>query len=811
MKNPSRSTSKRAKTPHKSVREKKGNETGVGNRQQLQDNAKSNHDAPKASNAPSAEFFSRAHVENHGSFINNVIFQNRDGLDVDLKLLLPLVVVDAMHTGKVRADPLRCDPNTRQAIHLDIISWIESECLEKGILWILGPAGIGKSAIAMTTAEKLDHRDSKAKLAASFFFFSSDTQRNDIHYLVPTLAYQLAIWMQEVGREVERVIKRNPKILEATVEAQWKALIVEPVNSVSGLPPSVIIIDGLDECGSAKEQRRILDLISSCGSNFPLAFLITSRPEPPIVNAFNSEPLSSLCRPHIDLSQHKDYREMYNFIQSNFSKIYSRHQDILQSYSKCGTWPSDDVIDLITSRADGQYIYPVTIFKYIDDDDSIPHEKLQACLEQVPEASSPLDILYLQVLRSSHKPDNIRLQDLLFLTSFTTTSIPALSNPPRIQFHFPEATFRRITKARISTELSMKAVVLFLFSDSDNVQCRFALRKLHSVLSIPKDEESGVITIHHKSFMDFLFDHRRSGSYYIGKIARASEVIKQCLTKLEQPMNTHSAKFFQALLHIWWRCSAYLLCITDNLSLLLESFDFDPCLERMLECGYNIGLQEDFVESCNTWKRPSLIAKFGNAAFGYATYAAWLRRYYSCMWQGCDHYWNEICPNYIYHNGECPLTWNTLLALSKIYVRYRIGATKLNPEVVGLWIMTTDASHVVLPSLAMLTSPGMLRGLPEKDARYLHCWSRPWAICNGEDRFREDEEEWEDELRNIILSLIQQLPKEHHYHELNGANVLLWLKVNLKDFSDSRVASEVLAHWEGGDCNSPEMTMLEAL
>ncbi|KAF8649547.1 hypothetical protein AX16_005751 [Volvariella volvacea WC 439] len=318
-----------------------------------------------------------------------------------------------MHTGKVRADPLGCHPDTRQAIHRDIISWIENNSREKGILWIVGPAGIGKSAIAMTTAEKLDHHDSEAKVAASFFFFVHDSQRNDVHRLVPTLAYQLAVWMQEVGKEIEQVVKRNPKILEATVEAQWKALIIEPVKSASGFPPSVIIIDGLDECGGPKEQRRVLNLISSCGPEFPLAFLITSRPEPPIVNAFKSEPLFSLCRPQINLSRHKDYQEMYNFIRSSFSEIYSKHQDMLQPHLQDGIWPSGDVVDLITSRADGQYIYPVTLFKYIDDDDSLPHEKLQACLKQTPEALSLLDMLYFQILRSSHNPEDARLQGLL--------------------------------------------------------------------------------------------------------------------------------------------------------------------------------------------------------------------------------------------------------------------------------------------------------------------------------------------------------------------------------------------------------------
>src|SRR5262249_30872736 len=103
------------------------------------------------------------------------------------------------------------------------------------------------------------------------------------------------------------------------------------------------------------------------------------------------------------------------FIQSNLTKIYNAHRDILQCYSVDGKWPSDTDVNLITQRADGQYVYPVTLLKYIDNDDENPHDRLQACLEQVPEALSPIDMLYLGILRSSHKPNNEEIQDILFL------------------------------------------------------------------------------------------------------------------------------------------------------------------------------------------------------------------------------------------------------------------------------------------------------------------------------------------------------------------------------------------------------------
>ncbi|KAF8645423.1 hypothetical protein AX16_007826 [Volvariella volvacea WC 439] len=270
-----------------------------------------------------------------------------------------------MHTGKVRAEPLRCHPETRQAIILDIVTWIEDISREKNILWLLGPAGIGKSAIAMSVAEKLDEPGSKAKVAGSFFFFANDSRRSDFKNLVLTLAYGLSVWMEDVGLEIDKVLRRDSQVMHATLETQWRRLIVDTVRAVANVPPAVIIIDGLDECGGAADQRRILDLIGSCASDFPLAFLIASRPEPHLANAISAEPLSSLCRQSINLANCRDSAEMRLFIKSSFFSIYTNHRDILQLYAKNGVWPSNEDIDLITSRSDGQYIYPATLFKIV--------------------------------------------------------------------------------------------------------------------------------------------------------------------------------------------------------------------------------------------------------------------------------------------------------------------------------------------------------------------------------------------------------------------------------------------------------------
>jgi adenylate kinase family enzyme len=84
------------------------------------------------------------------------------------------------------------------------MEWIDSPEGQARFLWIFGPAGSGKSAIAQTIAEicfKLN------KLAASFFFSRNAAARNNESMLITTLVYQLANSFPEM-REDRRVEDR---------------------------------------------------------------------------------------------------------------------------------------------------------------------------------------------------------------------------------------------------------------------------------------------------------------------------------------------------------------------------------------------------------------------------------------------------------------------------------------------------------------------------------------------------------------------------------------------------------------------------
>src|SRR6266568_8002150 len=90
--------------------------------------------------------------------------------------LMQEVSPSAFHNSDNRADPPKCHPNTRVAVIDKITDWATGTMdTDTFILWLYGPAGAGKTAIARKVAELFAEH---ALLLASFLFFRSDANRN---------------------------------------------------------------------------------------------------------------------------------------------------------------------------------------------------------------------------------------------------------------------------------------------------------------------------------------------------------------------------------------------------------------------------------------------------------------------------------------------------------------------------------------------------------------------------------------------------------------------------------------------------------
>ncbi|TEB16104.1 hypothetical protein FA13DRAFT_1747272 [Coprinellus micaceus] len=293
----------------------------------------------------------------------------------EMEALLKHVAHGALHDSAERGpDAPKCHPETRIAVQMDIMGWIEHgerDDAPRRILWLSGPAGSGKTAIAGTIADEC-HK--KGLLAASFFFsaFAGSTNRRVSRLLISTLAYSLIRHKSIVGLKeaVLSAIEDDPIIFERHLDQQLETLILTPFYNTLGRSdsrqwPGVILIDGLDECQSRTES----DIgpggyTRTAGTNaqkevlprFPFRVIIASRPEPVIRQFFSVSPTT----------------------------------DIRRRYDLPSTWASKDVVEILVKEASGQFIYAATVLDWRSLNDSKPF--------------APLDLLYDHILRTSPDP-----------------------------------------------------------------------------------------------------------------------------------------------------------------------------------------------------------------------------------------------------------------------------------------------------------------------------------------------------------------------------------------------------------------------
>ena len=380
------------------------------------------------------------------------------------------------------------------AVLEEIESWAKSGREGKNILWVHGPAGAGKSAIAQTVAETCTRDD---ELAASFFFSRTVASRNALKYFFPTIAIQIALSVPEVRHRVDNILKNDPWIAERALGSV--DLVASFFQQGSALVPpsrSLVVIDGLDECQGHGDQCRILAQIVCMikTHHLPLRFLIVSRPEAHLCEAFEEPDLANITQKLSLYGDLKAREDVSAYLQSEFSRIYNskRHRDIMEFIPR--PWPSEDVIDSLVENSGGYFVYASTVVKFIDEESFSPTDRLDEVVNGpnsavLPSESGPfaeLDKLYIQIL-----------------SSYPTSKLPMLKR-----------IIGYIEFAANGSDLCVAEIEIFLRLPRGQV--KLMLRGLRSLVSFQEKEDGrATIYVEHASFGDFLGDKERSKDYYV--------------------------------------------------------------------------------------------------------------------------------------------------------------------------------------------------------------------------------------------------------------------------------------------------------
>jgi len=186
------------------------------------------------------------------------------------------------------------------------------------LFWLCGSAGSGKSTIAYSVAQEWSHS------GASFFFSRARLSLRESRLVFQTVAFQLRINYPILIAPISRALE-DPALLTANSETQLQKLILDPIlQTQTHLPKHlVVVIDALDECDD-NVVVNIVGLLATTLEKYDpsirirLCFLVTSRPEEPLVEFFTD---LLVHIPSFDMSAIDPEKDIRIFLEDELQKL----------------------------------------------------------------------------------------------------------------------------------------------------------------------------------------------------------------------------------------------------------------------------------------------------------------------------------------------------------------------------------------------------------------------------------------------------------------------------------------------------------
>lgn len=427
----------------------------------------------------------------------------------------------------------RCHPGTRTRFLQQLRGHIHDSTRQVRLIWLYGPAGVGKSAIMQTLAETESPRSTCATL-----FFSRTNKRDDHKKVFTTLAYGLAVVNTQYRDHLKDKLNTDPTFLAKSLEEQFKRLFITPftTNHIdTGSQRWVVLLDGLDECNGDKEQCRILDLIRDSimqhATTTPFIWIIASRPEAHLRTSFTQieAQTQGFWKLGVPIDSDEALRSVEIYLRTEFTKIQQNHADSIPS-----RWPSEgDFLKVLTSSS-GFFIFSTTLIGYISEED--PMSRLEHIISSIGQPRMGADDPDLGQRNPFEALDFLYARIMSTLSSNSLGVVKAI-----LGFYLLGDIAVKPKNSRLSPLPSLLEVCNILGFKRNLAYA--ALRRLHSVLLIPPHEEAynSSVRFLHASFSDFLKDRSRSGTFYID-LSEELEEIWRCYVRIVRQSMTSGIK-----------------------------------------------------------------------------------------------------------------------------------------------------------------------------------------------------------------------------------------------------------------------------
>ena len=378
-----------------------------------------------------------------------------------------------------------CLQETRLKFLNAIADWVHDPSSPRALL-LVGAAGTGKSSIAHETAKRFH---SVGSLTTSYFFTRMTS--HEPYKFFTTLARHLCVRYPAFKAALSVIIRNKPDLVAATdYTTLFESLIVEPFKDLQVPGPVLIVIDALDESEDANRRGpgtfhgflgRHIHQSPSC-----FRILMTTRPEPNIMDAFPSSPyLRHMFMDDPNLADAVDH-DINTYMQMELS----------------GTGLGDEVLRQLVLKAGGLFVWATVVCNYI----AYPPPGLdpQYCVEMVlhptDENGSTLDALYMTILERFDMED------------------PHVSN-----------TFRSVMGQVLGVFEPLSVTALNIMRQcspdvSEGADVSTIVERMGSLLSNTSPASEFPLLPFHISFIDFLTNPKRSGKFYINLDAAHSQL-----------------------------------------------------------------------------------------------------------------------------------------------------------------------------------------------------------------------------------------------------------------------------------------------
>ncbi|KAG1790993.1 uncharacterized protein HD556DRAFT_1487730 [Suillus plorans] len=427
-----------------------------------------------------------------------------------------VAVKGAEHDSRERRPHPKCLEGTRVVLLNHIYGLSDTKEMNR-LIWLHGTAGVGKSAVAFTVAERMrglkmtEETKIETRLGGTFFFSRKHTKRRTTGYFFMTFAYQLAQKFPSVQTDVNRAILKDPTLLDPdkSLRKQMEGLFLQPLRKLQyrlrECPPLTFVVDALDECthespneyssesrDEGESESELIELISLLAQvlrdpDLPsIHILVTSRLEAHICEAMQNEDVRPLlCEipvkisgedvtPIISLDGADVDEDIYRFLEHSFRKLQNRSPTFPQ--------PTQDQIEKLAIRAGRRFIVASTMMKFIDDPYNDPRDRLHLMLELTSELLPGTEVyeLHDRILSTCADPK---------LAYLHLSVVAALTDPLPI--------------SQISE----------LLGPGQGRDVEKVLVQLRSVIDVPPNR-SLPVNIYHSSVRDYV-SHRSNCSLYI--------------------------------------------------------------------------------------------------------------------------------------------------------------------------------------------------------------------------------------------------------------------------------------------------------